>query len=245
MEGRRDQSNYEVAPDEAQERSAPFQRFEQHLRRTLISGFLVLIPLFVTVVILRFVFVYVDDLLRPSIRRAELDWLDFPGVGVIGVLIVLYLVGSLASWQGGRRAINWQGEIFSRIPVVKTIYGVARQATDALSSPLGHHYSRVVFVQWPRVGFRALGFVTGHTRSAEGKQLVAVYIPTVPNPTSGNLAFIAEEEVIESTLSIEDAMKIVFSGGIVMPDASDSSQLAQSVDVPREEQGVGTDSLES
>ncbi len=104
-------------------------------------------------------------------------------------------------------------------PVVKNIYGVAKEATDTLSGPMRHRFSRVVFLEWPRRGYMALGFVTGHFHSpVERKMLLVVYIPTVPNPTSGNLAFVPEEEIIETDLTVEDAMKVVFSGGIVMPE---------------------------
>ena len=109
--------------------------------------------------------------------------------------------------------------MLSRIPVVKNIYSVANQATQALSTPLEHQFSRVVFIEWPRPGVRALGFVTGHihARSERQQGTVVIYIPTVPNPTSGMLAWINEEDVMETDITVEDAMKVVFSGGIVLP----------------------------
>ena len=122
--------------------------------------------------------------------------------------------------EAGRRAVSWQNAVLSRIPVVKSIYGVAKQATDSLTSPSGHQFSRVVFIEWPRQGLLALGFITGHCPSptADGTDLLVVYIPTVPNPTSGNLAFVTEDKVIETKLTVEEAMKIVFSGGMVLPE---------------------------
>ena len=102
---------------------------------------------------------------------------------------------------------------------MKSIYGVAQQATDTLSSSMGHQFSRVVFIEWPRPGYKALGFVTGHLHSpAEERAVLVVYVPTVPNPTSGNLAFVPEEDVVEMDMSVEEAIKAVFSGGIVLPD---------------------------
>ena len=105
---------------------------------------------------------------------------------------------------------------------MRNIYGVARQATDALSSSDGHQFSRVVFVEWPRPGLRALGFVTGHVHVSgdDRSTMVVVYIPTVPNPTSGNLAWVSEQDVIETSMSVEEAMKVVFSGGVVLPKNS-------------------------
>ena len=219
MAGEQEYSLPVVDGDRPKEQRRLLQRLESHIIRFMLSGFLVLIPLIITVIVLRFFFGYLDSFVRPWISPRA-TFLDFPGVGVLATLIVLYLIGALVSWEIGRRAINWQGAVFSRIPVVKSIYGVAKQATDALSSPMGHHFSRVVFVEYPRPGVTALGFVTGHINSPlrEGEKLVGVYIPTVPNPTSGMLAFLSEEDIMETNLTVEDAMKMVFSGGIVLPN---------------------------
>ncbi len=194
---------------------------------------LVLIPLIVTFVILRFAFVYIDDIVRPWVRGTQMSFLDFPGVGVLTTFAILYVVGVLVPWDAGRRVINWPAIILTRIPVVKTIYGVAKQATDALSAPLDRQFNRVVFVEWPRPGVRALGFVTGHTSAPDREDgiEVAVYIPTVPNPTSGMLAFVSKSDLIETDITVEDAMKTVFSGGIVLPQAAAPVEFS---DVPLE-----------
>ena len=114
--------------------------------------------------------------------------------------------------------MGFMGGVLGRIPVVKTIFGVTQQATTAITSQ--YNFSRVVFLEWPREGMAAMGFVTGRVHSADNADsLVLVYIPTVPNPTSGNMALILEDDIIETDLSVEDAMKLVFSGGIVLPDA--------------------------
>ncbi len=188
-------------------------RFEHHLWRSLVSGFTVLVPVLITYLIVRFLLAYVDSIFRPLFRGTP--W-DYPGVGIVVTLVLLYIVGAFLS---GRRSQRFQDAIVSRIPFVKGIYTVARQATETLSSPPEHHFSRVVLVEWPRPGVRAMGFVTGHLARDDGRDaLVAVYIPTVPNPTSGMLAFFTEEDVVETAFSVQDAMKMVFSGGIVLPE---------------------------
>ncbi len=223
MDGNREQPQPQVQPEPDQPRPRPWQRLESHAWRRIASGFLVLIPLIATFLIFRFIFIFVDGFFRGE-RGVIRPWiegtpLDFPGFGVAIVLVILYVIGVLVTARAGRKALDWQGVVLSRIPVVKSIYGVAKQATDSFSGPEGHRFSRVVFIQWPRKGVRALGFVTGQCYSpeVEGGVLLVVYIPTVPNPTSGNLAFVTEEEIIETDISVEDAMKIVFSGGIVLP----------------------------
>ena len=203
--------------------SSPFlRRVERHISRRIVSGFILLVPVLVTLWVILIAFFFVDGLFRGtsgllSVFGDDRPW-DFPGIGVLITLVVLYLVGAFFA---GERLQRWQDAILSRIPIFRGIYGVARQATKALSGPVGHHFSRVVFVEWPRPGVRALGFVTGHLESHDGNDAnakVAVYIPTVPNPTSGMLAFVSEEDIIESNITVQDAMKTVFSGGIVLPE---------------------------
>ena len=174
---------------------------------------MVSIPLLITYLVLRFFFVNVDDLFRPIVRNTVLD---FPGTGVVATFILLYVIGS---FMAGRRMRAAQDGFWSRVPVVNRIYKVVREVTEALSTPVDHNFSRVVFVEWPSPGIMAMGFVTGHLghSATDGKHRVAVYIPTVPNPTSGMLAFVSEDDVIESEITVQQAMKTVLSGGIVLP----------------------------
>jgi uncharacterized membrane protein len=246
VEASGENSRTDAAGDPPLDHRTPFQRAEGHIFGRMASGLLVLVPLLITLVVVNFLFVGFARMFRPLIDLMKespyvrelpvsVVWLTF----TLALLLSLYIVGALvASRAGRRRVVAWQGAVLSRIPIVKTIYSVAHQATEALSSPLGHEFSRVVFLEWPRPGMRALGFVTGHSHALgdDGRSLVVVYIPTVPNPTSGNLAFVAEDEVIETELSIEDAMKVVFSGGIVLPDglrAKYISSLPRTPDAPQ------------
>ena len=225
MNNGRDQSQPEPGADVKGElHQSYYQRGERHVWRKVAAGFFVLVPLLATFLIIRFVFGYIDGIFRGEsgllTRWIEGTPLDFPGVGVAFTIGMLYIIGLLVAAEAGRRAVSWQNSVLSRIPVVKSIYGVARQATDSLISPTGHQFSRVVFIQWPREGFLAIGFITGQCPSPvkDGADLLVVYIPTVPNPTSGNLAFVSENEIVEKNLTVEEAMKIVFSGGMVLPE---------------------------
>ena len=204
-------------------------RVEGHFLRTMASGFVVLIPLLVTILILQFAFVYIESIFRGDGGLLTGTPLNFPGVGVITLAVILYCMGLVVSGRvGRRRVVQWQGAVLSRIPIVRSIYSVAHQATEALASPSGHRFSRVVFLEWPRAGYMALGFVTGHCHLPQQQEtLMVVYIPTVPNPTSGNLAFVAERDIIETDMTVEDAMKVVFSGGIVLPPTLGSDAAAR------------------
>lgn len=104
-----------------------------------------------------------------------------------------------------------------RVPFLKSVFGVSRQIMTSLTSQ--YNFSRVVFIEWPRENMIAMGFVTGRAYSERtGESLAVVYVPTVPNPTSGNMALVVEDNIIETDISVEDAMKLVFSGGISLPE---------------------------
>ena len=200
------------------------KRIESHLVRRIGSGLFILIPLIVTALIIRFIVVSVDEVFRGEggffTRLIKDTPLDFPAVGIVFLVLVLYVVGLLVSGRRGSMVLAVESAVLTRIPVIKSIYGVVRQITETLSSPSDRHFSRVVFVEWPRPGCRALGFVTGHSHGSEDEEtFLVVYIPTVPNPTSGNLAFVPERDVVEGNMTVEEAMKLVFSGGIVLPSA--------------------------
>lgn len=218
MDGLDNHPQPEIDGDRPQVKRTPIQRLESHLWRRIAFGFFVLAPLLVTFAILAFFGLYIDDFVRP-LPFVEDQPYDVPGIGVGLGVVVLYIVGALASTGFGRRFVRWESVVLSHIPVAKSIYAVVRQARDALSAPPSHRFSRVVFIEWPRQGMQALGLVTGYYPSSDGgESMVVVYVPTVPNPTSGNLAFVPESKIIESGMTVEEAMKVVFSGGIVLPD---------------------------
>ena len=148
-----------------------------------------------------------------------------PGIGVVAAVIIFYLVGLVVSTRIGKIIMDRKHDILHRVPIVKTIYGVTYQATTSVSGQF--RFTRAVFLEWPREGMIALGFVTGRVHRErkdvidenEPQSMAVVYIPTVPNPTSGNLAFVMEDDLMETDLTVEDAMKVVFSGGIVLPES--------------------------
>ena len=211
-----------TAPEDVQPEEQPnrlthlLRRIESHVQGRTLSGFIELVPLLVTVVVLLFIIRHADSLIRPLGFVKDRPW-DFWGVGFIVLVILFYLVGLAASTRIGKGAMDFMSGVLARAPVVKTVFGVTQQATTAMTSQ--YNFSRVVFLEWPRAGMAAMGFVTGRVHAADrAESLVLVYIPTVPNPTSGNMALILEDDVIETDLSVEDAMKLVFSGGIVLPE---------------------------
>ena len=193
------------------------KRFENHIQRRILSGLFELVPLIVTTLVLLYLINATDGWVRELQFVQDRPW-DFPGIGLVVVAVIFYLIGLIGSFGPGRMFLDLISTVLIHIPVVRTFYGVTRQAMASVSSSA--NFSRVVFIEWPRDGMVAMGFVTGRAR-APGKEedMVSVYIPTVPNPTSGNMAFVLEDDVVETDVTVEDAMKLIFSGGIVLPES--------------------------
>ncbi len=193
------------------------KRILDHLRRMFITGLFVVIPFGITIFILKFLFNFADGILG-----SYLDSLftllshhesHIPGLGMITGAVVIYLAGILATNVLGTRLLQWGDELLSRIPLVKSIYLSSKQLTKVFREGKTS-YRRAVFVEWPRPGVRAIGFVTAEVER-DGQRLVVVYVPTMPNPTSGFALFFREDEVYESGMTVEEAVKFVVSGGMV------------------------------
>ena len=226
-----DRGEMQTKPEEApSERRNLYQRLESHFWRRIFAGLLALIPLLITILIIRAVFIFIDNIFRgddglltPFIGGTPFDR---TGIGVVATIVILYTVGALYASRIGQILLGWQKAVLTRIPIARRIYTVAQQAADALSSGSQRQFSRVVFLEWPRPGVLAMGFVTARCVNPNDpdSEVLAIYIPTIPNPTSGMLAFARDDEVTDANLSVEDAMKVVFSGGIVMPEVLQAVQ---------------------
>ena len=207
-----------------------FQQVENHIQRRTLGGLVQLVPLLVTFVVLLFLIGKADGMVRHLPFVEGKPW-DFMGIGLLTMIVVFYIVGLLTANRIGQKTMDIINRVLNVIPVVKTIFGVTQQATSALTSQ--YNFSRVVFVEWPREGMAAMGFVTSRVYSTEsGESMVLVYIPTVPNPTSGNMALVSEDDVMETDLAVEDAMKLVFSGGIVLPEGLSLARVPRDEDNP-------------
>ena len=138
---------------------------------------------------------------------------------MVTFLIVLYLMGMVGSFVIGRKLILFGHWLADLIPIFRSIYSAAKQTVDALgSSNIGIEQNRVVLLDFPSKGIKSIGFATSTFRDPDGRKMVAVYIPTTPLPTSGYLALVPEEEVLSTTLSVDEAMRIVISGGVLTPE---------------------------
>ncbi|MXY46399.1 MAG: DUF502 domain-containing protein [Chloroflexi bacterium] len=209
--------NSEQGPDEIVHEPNMLKKVEGHIQSKTLAGLIDLVPILVTIAVIVFLVEKTDSFVRPMPFVEGQPW-DFPGIGLIVMIVLFYLIGLIISTTFGRRASGWKDNLFELIPVVRNVFGVTRQVITSFTSQ--YTFSRVVFLEWPREGMIAMGFVTGRAFSARTKDSMAlVYVPTIPNPTSGNLALVMEDDLIETDLEVDDAMKLVFSGGIILPEA--------------------------
>lgn len=205
-----------------------------NIRNRFIAGLLLLIPFAVTIVIIRWLFTKIYRFLDPLIRKVQ-TWLisasildTIPPVIITGLLFILtifiivfliYMSGTIGQIVAGKRLLAVSESVVVKIPLVGIIYSATKQVLGAVSMPDRGAFKSVVMVQFPRPGFFAIAFLTGSLRGAEGKTYCKVFIPTAPNPTSGFFEIIPPDEVQQTNLTIEDAFKMIISGGLVSPES--------------------------
>lgn len=194
----------------------------RHLRNRVVAGLVLLIPAALTYFILRTFVGFLDGLIRPFTHTLAQwfpgsHWVDLvPPVGsVVAVLVILYVVGLITRNFIGRRVVRILESLVSRVPVLRAIYGTAREATSLFSEDAERRFSKVVLVTYPHPGAKSIGFVTGTFRSGEGRAYFMVYVPTTPTPMSGFLLFVGKDQIEDAGLTVDAAIRMVVTGGIL------------------------------
>jgi uncharacterized membrane protein len=212
---------------------SPPHTFGRRLQGLFITGLLTLLPIWLTWVVVKFVFVLLSDISRPFVDPVlqnlalvvpdALGWLAQPwvktAIGLIATVGTVLLAGWLARRVLGQRLLRWFEALIARIPLANTIYGSARKLLDILQTkPDGTQ--RVVLIDFPHTEMKTLGFVTRVMREVgTGRELAAVYVPTTPNPTSGYLEIVPVEKMTPTDWTVDQAMSFIISGGAVAPDS--------------------------
>ncbi len=189
------------------------------LKTIFTTGLLTIMPLAVTIYVFYVIFNFLDNLVGDLIKA--LFNFHLPGVGFAAGLLLILLVGFIASNIIGNRLINFFDRLFQRVPITRGIYSSAKQIIDAFTVQGKNAFQQVVLLEYPRKGLYVLGFVTGHSRGEiqekTEEETVNVFVPTTPNPTSGMLILAPRHEVIELKMSVEEGMKVIISGGLFSP----------------------------
>lgn len=193
----------------------------KHLRAKIFAGILVILPLGITFLVLKFVFNSLDSILGPLIPDITISLFrrafPLPYVGLISFLLLLYLIGLITTNVLGRKLIGWGDRLFTAIPVVKNIYTSSKQLTDAFSATRKGSFRQAVFVEFPQEGNYVLGFVTNELMDIERQTKVTVFVPTAFVPPQGFLLFLPKEKTLPAQLTVEEAIKAIMSVGIVTP----------------------------
>jgi uncharacterized membrane protein len=194
------------------------------MKRYLIAGLLVWVPLGITIWVLHFLLTSLDQILlvlpESARPRAYLGF-DIPGLGLVVFFIVLLTTGIIAANFVGQRFIGAWEALLSRIPFVKSIYLSVKQVSDTLLSPKGNAFRKALLVEFPRPGSWTIGFLTGTPASVIAPYLpgehVSVYVPTTPNPTGGYFLMLPRSSVRELDMTVDEALKYIISMGVVAP----------------------------
>ena len=196
------------------------------MKKILITGLLIWIPLAITIWVLELIVSTMDQsltLLPPQYQPQTLLGYQIPGIGALLTVVVVFITGVLASNILGQRLVRFWESVLGRIPVVKTIYSSVKQVSDTLFAPGGQAFRKALLVQYPRKDSWTIAFLTGRPGGDVARHLqgdyVSVYVPTTPNPTSGFFLMMRKSDVIELDMSVDEALKYVISMGVVSPDA--------------------------
>lgn len=186
------------------------------LRAHFLAGLLVVVPIAITIWILYEGFSWIDNFLQDAVIERVFGH-PIPGVGFGVTVVLIYVVGAIASNVVGRRMIRFGESLLARVPIARNIYTGVKQILDSFSAPNKTGFMQVVLIEFPRKGTRTIGFITNEETGESGKKLLNIFIPTSPNPTSGFLQIVEEDEVIRTSISVDNALKMVVSGGRISP----------------------------
>ena len=194
------------------------------MRRYLIAGLLVWVPLGITIYVINFLVTTLDQtllLVPPALRPEALVGFHIPGLGVVLSFLILLVTGMIAANFFGQRLIRLWESLLGRIPVVKSIYSSVKQVSDTVLSDQSTAFRKALLVEFPRPGCWTIAFLTGAPADAVVDHLpgdhVSVYVPTTPNPTGGYFVMVPKSAVRELDMSVDDALKYIISMGVVSP----------------------------
>ena len=203
------------------------------LRKYIITGLLIWVPLGITIFVVKILVDLMDRtivLLPPAWRPENLFGFEVPGLGIVISAMVIFITGFFLTNFAGRRIIGFWENLLDRIPLVRSIYSSVKQVTQTILSSDGETFNEVLLIEYPRKGVWTLCFKTSDSpktfEKATGEQLVTVFVPTTPNPTSGFILFVPKTDVKKIDIDVEDALKLVMSLGVVTPESHGKKTIA-------------------
>ncbi len=186
-----------------------------HLKSSYMAGFTFFAPMIVFYLAYRYVFIPVDRVLQPAIGLSLGQ--SLPGAGFLAMMVLVYLFGVVAATRKGRKLLHFAQKPLRHVPVLGGLYGTAKELTELLTSEKESCFKRVVAVEYPRKGLWALGFATGTFEDEHEMKMTVVFIPNGPIPSAGSIAILPAEDVLETDMTVESALKLIVSGGTLSP----------------------------
>lgn len=212
-----------ASPPDPQPRKKPRNRVVERLRAYFLAGVLVAAPILLTVYLTWSFISIIDGVVRAILpdRFNPETYVHVPGIGLIMTVIALTLVGAATANYVGRVFLRLSERLLARMPVIRGVYGAAKQIFETVLAKQSNTFREAVLVEYPRRGMWTIAFITqrteGEVHDLTGPDPISVYVPTTPNPTSGFLVFVPRSDVVALAMTVEEAIKMVISTGIVTP----------------------------
>ena len=187
----------------------------QNFRSKLFAGVATLLPLYLTFFVIKFLFVTLEEMSDPLLKRFNLD---IPGLGIILTVLLIYILGFLVTNFLGRKIFNLGERIVKKVPIVNMIYTTLKQITDTFTKGSTDGFEGAVYIQYPRQGLWTMAFISGESKTKDGVPYYHLFVPTTPNPTSGFFLMIPQADTVATGMSVEDGLKTIISGGLLAPE---------------------------
>ncbi len=187
----------------------------QNFRSKLFAGIATALPLFLTYVLLEFLFITLDEMSGPILDKIGLK---IPGLGIVLTILLIFFLGVLVTNFLGRKIFNIGERIVKKVPVVNTIYSTLKQITETFTKGTSDTFQGAVYIQYPRQGLWTMAFISGESKTKDGIPYYHLFVPTTPNPTSGFFLMIPQADAVPTGMSVEDGLKTIISGGMLAPE---------------------------
>lgn len=200
-------------------------KFKAWLKKYLLTGLIVVVPITITLYIIQGLIGIMDDFLSfvPDAYHPDtLLGFHLPGLGLVLVTLLVFLIGLLTHSYVGNKTVQIWDLLIGRIPLVRNIYQAIKQFTEAVFSTTGSHFKQVVMLEFPRPGLYSIGFLAGpaggELETRAGQPVMSIFIPCTPNPTTGYYVLVPEKDLMCLDMTVEEAFKLIVSGGLVLPN---------------------------
>jgi uncharacterized membrane protein len=187
----------------------------QSFRSKLFAGLATLLPLYLTYVVIKFLFESLEKMSGPILKQFGLD---IPGLGIILTIVLIYVLGLIVTNFLGKKIFNIGESIVKRVPIVNMIYTTLKQITDTFTKGTSDAFEGVVYIQYPRKGLWTMAFISGESKNKNDIPYYHLFVPTTPNPTSGFFLMIPQADAIPTGMNVEEGLKTIISGGLLAPN---------------------------